>query len=144
MFFSKAPAAVPRRRAAQVLLTMGVVATTAVATAVPASAGYQVRSGSFAYPNGTYYVEISASSAYVSAHAHTSVAYSEAVLAIEMCSGANVCSVPPNTFAANRNYSTNDITTGNPTSYGHTYRACFSPTINGTTYSHLCTELTSP
>lgn len=130
------------RRVAQVLLTSGVVASTALMTALPANATWKATYGTFSN-NVTYFVEIDVTSSYVSAHANTSSAYSEGSLHILMCSGTGDCSAKV-VMASNRNYSTTDIYTGNPPSFGHTYKACFSARFGTTSYSNYCTPLAAP
>lgn len=132
-----------RRRPAQLLLAVGLVTSTALMNAVPASATWKATYGTFS--NGvTYFVEIDATSTNVWAHANTSSSYSEATLVIEMCSGTGACYSPKVIIASNRNYNTNDIVTQNPPSFGHTYKACLSARFGTTSYSYYCTDLAAP
>jgi len=60
-----------------------------------------------------------------------------------MCSGTGVCPSPSNVLASNRNYNTWTIDTGNPASFGHTYKACVSTKFGTTSYPMYCTALSA-
>jgi hypothetical protein len=107
-------------------------------TTAPALAAGRVLNG--AYSNGTSYtVSVDVSSTYASGSGSNSTAWQRATLVVYQCSGTADCSNRVQ-IAATTNYGSTYISTGNPSSFGHTYQSCLSVvTYGGQSYSNYCT-----